>query len=889
MKNISFDNPYLLLLIIPMALLILVPFFIIRNKDNKAITWTASVVSHLLVILFVVLAIAGLSTTSLLTKTTVYVLADVSYSSNENLDKIDEHIEDIQANLPENTSLGIVCFGRNCAIITPAGRRVVSVKEANVDTTSTDIVAALGFTEALFEGDSLKRIVLITDGNDTANNSAGSLASTVERLTENGIRVDAIFLDNSVKEGETEVQLMETEQTESTYIGSKNEAKFLLQSSKDTEVMLELYRRQKAQDGEEEKEFEKITYTVIKADSGLNTIRMSLPTDEGTYEYQIKAIAEGDISEHNNTRSFTQTIVGKQKVLIITGLSSEVDTLTELYGSKAEVDCYVVNGSNRNAPFMIEELSAYDEIILSNVDVRDMKNANAFIDSVDMVVSQYGKSLVAIGDLGIQSNRDDAILKKLSELLPVSYGSANRAGRLYTIVLDVSHSMFMASKFTIAKSSAINLISVLDDEDYVSLIVFSGTIDVKRPKLVKEYKEELVAYINSLTTDHGTDLGLALDDALTTIKDLKYEENHIMVISDGFSFTNQYNATTIAEEIYKEGATISAINTYIPAEGTNGIATLKSVVYAGEGGNYYEISSPEEVEDAVFGNISEDLADAIITKEGTVNIAKYDDDIVNGFYELPNISQYIVSMEKYDATVALTVTYKRNKEAQQTVPLYAYRIHGNGKVSSFTSSLSGVWTQNWSSEVKEKLVSNMLVSSTPAQRIDHPFTVNVDYNEYNATIELLPSVLNPFAKTTLKITTPNNRTVTRELSFDSNKFSYVMTTNMVGTYWIEITYSYDDATYVTNATFDIPYLPEYNAFATFDKFTLYEFMRDNGTVVVDDIPDMSNNPDEVTTYKVSYVIPLLIIAIAIFVFDVFIRKLNIKKKVQAKKQRKEKE
>ncbi|MBR2444241.1 MAG: VWA domain-containing protein [Clostridia bacterium] len=882
MRNISFDNPYLLLLIIPLALCVLLPFFIIRNKDNKAVTWTVSVVSHIVIIVLVALAAAGLASTSVLTKTTLYVVADVSYSSNENLDKIDEHIKEIQENLPVNTTLGVVCFGRNCAITTSPGRRVVSVKEAQVDTSQTDIVGALSFTEALFDGESLKRIILITDGNDTANNSSGSLASTVERLTENGVRVDAIFLDNSVKEGQVEVQLMETEQCESTYTGSKNEAKFLVQSSIDTEIMLELYRRPKIE-GEEPGELERLNYTVFKAYSGLNTITMELPTEEGTYEYQVKIVAEGDISEHNNTRSFSQKIAGKQKILLVTGIASEVDMIKGLYGGKAEVEAYIVNSPKDNAPFTIEALSQYDEVVLSNVDIRNIRNSNAFIDSLDMVVSQYGKSLITMGDLGIQDNRDDPTFVKFAELLPVSYGSANRAGRFYTIVLDVSHSMFMASKFTTAKSSAINLLSVLDDEDYVSVIIFSGEVDVLQPKMVKECKESYINTINSLTTEHGTDLGLALDDALTTIKDLKYEENHIMIISDGFSFTNEYDAQKIAKDLYNEGATISAINTYFPADGASGSVTLKGVVNAGTGGNYYEIKRPEDVYDAVFGKIAEDISDTVIIKEGIVNIAKYDDDMVQGFFEFPNASQYIVSLEKYDAVVPLTVTYKRANESQQTIPLYAYRMHGNGKVSSFTSSLSGSWTRNWTDDVKEKFVSNMLISSTPTKRVDHPFTLDVIYNEFNATIDLIPSVLNPLATTTLRITTPDGRTVTRNLTFDSKKFSYAMTTNMVGTYWIDATYSYDDVSYNTATSFDIPYLPEYNAFATFDRFTLYEFMRDNGEVAVDGLPNMENDPDSLTTYKVSYVIPLLLAAIVIFVADVFVRKLRIKKKNQLRK------
>ena len=76
----------------------------------------------------------------------------------------------------------------------------------------------------------------------------------------------------------------------------------------------------------------------------------------------------------------------------------------------------------------------------------------------------------------------------------------------------------------------------------------------------------------------------------------------------------------------------------------------------------------------------------------------------------------------------------------------------------------------------------------------------------------------------------------------------------------------------------IPFLPEYDAFAVFDRFKLYEFMRDNGTVTVDGIPSLENNKEDITTYRVSYVIPLLIFAVALFVADVLIRKLKFKKK-----------
>ena len=60
-------------------------------------------------------------------------------------------------------------------------------------------------------------------------------------------------------------------------------------------------------------------------------------------------------------------------------------------------------------------------------------------------------------------------------------------------------------------------------------------------------------------------------------------------------------------------------------------------------------------------------------------------------------------------------------------------------------------------------------------------------------------------------------------------------------------------------------------------------MRGNGSVVSDGIPDLSHNKNEITTYKQSFVIPLLVAAICIFVLDILVRKLRISKKKRQKK------
>jgi preprotein translocase subunit YajC len=104
MININFDNPYLLIVFIPMLALVLVPYFIAIRKENKSRASTVALILHVLIALLVVLAAAGMSNVTVITETELYVLADVSYSMNGKLDLVDEYIARVEDELPRNSS-----------------------------------------------------------------------------------------------------------------------------------------------------------------------------------------------------------------------------------------------------------------------------------------------------------------------------------------------------------------------------------------------------------------------------------------------------------------------------------------------------------------------------------------------------------------------------------------------------------------------------------------------------------------------------------------------------------------------------------------------------------------------------------------------------------------
>lgn len=876
MKSISFDNPLWLLLAIPLLAAVLVPYFIAKNKDNRSPRWLASLILHLVMVVSVTLASAGLVHTTVKTMTKVYVLADVSYSSNRNLDEIDEYIQQISDNLPANAKMGIICFGKDFQVLTPSGEAIRSVKEAKVDDSGTNIAQVIDETSTYFSESELKRIILITDGVETT--TEGATAAAIERAVAGGIKIDAVYLDNNLKDGEAEVQISDVKYTQSTYQDHETSLSMVVESSVENDVILTLYVK-----SEENAEYTEIDKMVLQVETGMNMASFALPTElPGVFDYKVELTATKDTSPHNNAYTFTQTVAGKKTVLLVTGNPADPETFMNLYGNTATLDSYVINTRNKRIPYTVEDLSKYDEIIVSNVDIREIDNINAFIDSSEAVISQYGKSLITFGDLHMQ-NTDDEVFAKFEELLPVSFGNANKDSRLYTIVIDISRSMSYSrpAQLIVAKDAATKLVSILDDEDYVSFVTLAGESKVElAPTRLGDCRENLYSMIQNVTPSQGTFIGEALNLAYELMQPLQqFEEKQVMLISDGKTYTHEpENATEVAEKMKEAEIALSTVLVLPHAPTwTHGIGCefMEALAKAGDG-VYYELLDENKVAELIFAEMGDKITDTIVEGKTKVTVQSYHDETLEGILDVPSVYGYVNSKAKLDSTMVLSVDYKKNSKTTVQVPLYSYREHGNGRVATFTSNVSGDWLQDWSDTLKSKFFGNVLETNTPKERIDYPYELAFEHLGSRSTVQISPTYLNPRAKAEIKITSPSGEVIEQELVFHLNKYEAVFDTPEVGKYHIEVTYSYGNHSFVSHTYYTIPYGLEYNSFAVYDVASIYDFMRGLGRVSTDGNLDLENDKADVATYERDFKAPLLILATVLFVADVFIRKFGWK-------------
>lgn len=858
MRNVSLDNPLWLLIAVPLLLAVVLPYAWAIRKENRNKAIVTSLILHILIVAIIAFAVAGTVLTTYMTKTEVVFVADVSYSSNRNLDYIDEQIQRINAKLPKNTQSSLICFASDVEVLADFGEPLPSVTTYTVDDSSTDIASALEYANTLFSYDTIKHVVLLTDGKESSGSTTGMLQA-VENLYSSNVYIDVVYVDNNLEPGTLEVQISDIEVSESTYLGHKAQASVLLQSNTEAfQAIITLYK-----DGElYAKHSEELK-------SGFNTVVFDLDTSRvGSFDYEVVVEAEGDTSSYNNNYGFTQSVTGELQVLLITNNVNDQAALSRLYGSNVTIDTYL---NNPVVPCTVEALCLYDQIVISGVDVSKLENASFFIESLDKVVSLFGKTLINMGNGGIQDSDSD-VVASYENLLPVKYGNNSEDPKLYVLVFDSSRSMFFMDKLTYAKSVATHLLSILNDDDMVLIVGFSG-----EPRLISgvasaSNRGELIRLISQVGVTQGTVTGAAMREAYKLIKDMPYENKQVMLISDGLNYALEADdPLDMAQKMVNDGIHISTVN--ICTDTDDGISLLQNIATIGKG-TYYYVNNEATAMDVVYKDIAPEWGATVIREETKVTTAFLNAPTMAGITGVPNVYGYVQSRAKSNASVVLTVPYQKGDGVVIDVPLYASWAYGNGTVACFTSDLLGEWTNNWENTDGEIFMKNIFSTTKPAERVGYPYTFNATYDGVSTFIEVVPATINAYATLDMTITKPDGSVETRTLYFDRTRYYYEFETPDIGKYQVVINYSYGTNDYESVMTFYIARSPEYDSFVVYSPATLSGVIRDRGVVYEDDSLIVENNMDEVSTYELDFTIGLLAMAVALYLIDIIIRKLT---------------
>ena len=857
MNSINFDNPWLLIIGIPLLLIVVVSFIIAVRKDNKTIHNVTSFAIHILIVILITLGLAKTSYERIITETNIYILADVSYSSNKNLDLIDEYINELEGNVPKNSKIGIVCFGKDYEVLTDVGEEIKSVKESKVDKSATNIYEALEFTATLFKDNVVKRIVIISDGEETKESS---IVSLVQNLSVENVYVDAIYVDNNLKEDDKEIQINEINYINSTYLNNEETVYAIIQANTTSKAYVKLY-----------KDNELLKEKAVVFAKGYNSITFDLDTSiVGTFDYKLVVESDDDTSTYNNNYMFTQTVNEKLQMLFISSNNSDLEQAKELYGNSCIIDAYV---NNKNVPYTIEQLSKYDEFVLSDIDIRTLNNYSQFIASIDTLVSKFGKSLITFGNTYIQNNYDDPTLSVLNNMLPVKFGNNENEDKLVTLCLDISRSMEQVDRLKIAKETACSILDNLDDDVMVLVIGFYGEVRTIHQQSPASEREVLKEKIRNLEAYQGTFMGSALGYTYEAVTSLPYSKNEVILISDGLPYGEQ---ATSAKVMVKKMADANIMLSTVHTISLDGGDLLKELASIGKG-YYYYIKDVESVNGLVLNGVMNSLTDTILeANESTVEVLLKKEVLVEGIDALPNILGLYNNTKKSSAKVILEATYTDITNTSYKIPLYSYWDYGNGVVSTFASTISGNWISKWDSDtLGTKALSNVPKANQPNERIDSAFIIETQSLGTNTLLNVVAPSLNVNSVLNVKVTNPDNSVVTKELTFNSENYVCELVTDLVGEYVVELTYQLGQTLYTSTYSFTISYLPEYNSFTIFEASNLYYMVSNNGQVSENGKLVLTNDNSNEQKYIYDFTSLFMIICVILAVVDVIVRKLTL--------------
>src|SRR5579883_1407996 len=190
---LTFEQPWLLLLLLPIGILV---FLTWRNMSLPfpRRQQILILVCRLALFVLVISALAGAAFSMPVSRQAVVFVGDISDSTTSQRAFIEQWITNALQHKSTDDQVGIVAVGRNALVEQSVGSQVDFLHfESTPDTNFTDLAAGLRLAAAILPTGSMRRIVLLTDGQQNMEDAL----QEAQILRQQGIRLDIVPLPST--------------------------------------------------------------------------------------------------------------------------------------------------------------------------------------------------------------------------------------------------------------------------------------------------------------------------------------------------------------------------------------------------------------------------------------------------------------------------------------------------------------------------------------------------------------------------------------------------------------------------------------------------------------------------------------------------------------------
>lgn len=620
---------------------------------------------------------------------------DVDISARSTIDYLRTWFRDAAAVRGPDDRIGLIVFDGNAiAISTPTRGEYVDDNLDIRQREGTNIADAIELGLAMFPADTSRRLVLITDGNETTGDaieSARRAAGGDDARTETGARIpiDVLPIAYNVQR---DVQIARVDSPPSAQPGQTVTVRVVFEASAPTSGRFVLRREGRPVDLNGSAPG---TSRMIDLPAGQSVQRAEVKLDESPVN-RFEAIFEPTIPssdaivENNSAESFTVT-PSKGSILVV-----DRDAGTQpphpLERILKEVDMPVRRIPPGAFPSDLLALQAYDLIVLDNIAAYDLASTQHAL--IKRYVEDLGGGLIMTGgpsSFGAGGWNGTPV----EDVLPLELDPP-RELRLPTaalvLIIDKSGSMrdgvagARASKQEVANEGAALAIESLRSESLIAVIAFDYAAHEIVPLQRNDDPTVLARRVRGVVADGGTAFYPALARAQEMLADVAVSKKRIVLVSDGRS--DGLNAAPIVEQMAK---TQNIKLTTIAVGDDADVQTLRELALLGEG-EYYEVRDPNRLPRVLVDSVQ--IINKPLIKEVPFvpAVRPTGSTLTAGMSAAPPLLGMVITSPKPDPRAIIEMTH----DDAGAEPLLAHWQAGLGRVAAFTSDIGRSWSRNWS-------------------------------------------------------------------------------------------------------------------------------------------------------------------------------------------------
>ena len=580
-------------------------------------------------------------------------------------------------------SAGVTGFAREVVVWSPPGRETpASEWNAPTRVDASDIARALGFSGALLPGGRTRRIVLLSDGNDTSVSAVTAAA----QLANSGVEVWTVPLRNTER---PEVLVERVEIPARLREGEPFDLIARIRSNVATTAKVRVYQ---AQFLAAERE--------IALKPGENILHEPGLRPQGNFvPYDVELVPAADTSLENNRATAVASLRGQPRVLLVDGDEKRARPLEQaLRASRIAVELRGAPG----APRTLEDLQQFDLFILS--DVAALPLGREPMELYRRWVSDFGGGFLLLG--GENSFGVGGYFRTpVEQMLPVRMEHNDR-GELPTVallvVLDRSGSMTAPAggqtKIALASQGAAMALGVLTPRDHFGVLAVDTQAHVIAPLTRHGAKEPVAQKILSISAGGGgIYIYTSLAESFQALRDVNARIKHVILFSDAADAEektageNTDGAQGGGSALDLAGAMAAAkITTSVVALGAEqdkDTAFLRQLAERGQGRFY--LTGDATTLPQIFSTETMKVAQSSIVEEPTLAVPVAKSPLTAGldWAKSPLLLGYNSTKPKPGAEVLLAT--------ERGEPLLATWRHGLGQAAAFTSDAKARWAGEW--------------------------------------------------------------------------------------------------------------------------------------------------------------------------------------------------